>query len=84
MNVFIDTGTLAEHWPDLIVAALVAALGIPFSIIAWFLRRDIADNERRHERAENKFEKVDECLNQQDKRISLLEYTSKKRWNGEQ
>lgn len=83
MNVLLD-GAFSEHWPDLIVAALVAAMGVPFSIIAFLLRRGLADNERRHERAENKFEKVDECLSQYDKRLSLLEYTGKKHWNGEQ
>lgn len=59
-------GNLADHWPDFLTAAFIAAIG-------WLLKRDISGMDKRHERAENKFAEVDKTTAEHDKRIAVLE-----------
>ena len=57
---------LNEHWPDLAFSAFLALLG-------WLGNRAFARMDKRHERAENKFEEMDDTLNAHETRISVLE-----------
>lgn len=50
------------------MAALLAVSG-------YLMRRDITAMDRRHERAENKFEKVDDQLGDHETRITVIEKT---------
>lgn len=63
-----DPLSFTEHWPDFLVAAFIAC-------ISWLVKRDISAMDKRHERAENKFEKVDDELADHDKRITVIEKT---------
>jgi hypothetical protein len=66
-------GGLSEHWPDLLMAALLAVIGGFCTVIGYFLKRDISGMDKRHERAEDKFEKIDDTLGDHRTRITLLE-----------
>lgn len=61
-------GDFSKHWPDVLMAALLAVSG-------YLMRRDITAMDRRHERAENKFEKVDGQLGNHETRITVIEKT---------
>ena len=58
---------LGDHWPDVAFATLVAVIG-------FLLRRDISALDKRHERAEKKFDQVDEKIGDHETRISILEH----------
>lgn len=57
---------MGEHWPDILMAAFLAAIG-------WILRRDLTAMDKRHERAEDKFEKIDDEIGEHETRITVLE-----------
>lgn len=57
---------LNEHWQDALLAALLA-LGV------WFIERGISRMEKRHERAEGKFEKIDDRLSDHHARLAVVE-----------
>jgi hypothetical protein len=57
---------VGDHWIDVFVAALLAVAG-------YLMRRDITAMDRRHERAENKFEKVDGTLGDHETRLTVIE-----------
>lgn len=48
------------------MAAFLAAIG-------WILRRDLTAMDKRHERAEDKFEKIDDEIGEHETRITVLE-----------
>jgi hypothetical protein len=59
-------GGISDHWPDLVLSALIA-------FAAFLARNWFSSNEKRHDRAEDKFEKVDVRLNDHDSRIARNE-----------
>lgn len=59
-------GGFSEHWPDALVAAFIACMG-------WLLKRDISAMDKRHERAEDKFETQGSTLGKHETRITVLE-----------
>ena len=59
-------GGFAEHWPDLAFTALLA-------VGAFLARNWFSSNEKRHDRAEDEFDKVDTRLNDHDTRITRNE-----------
>jgi hypothetical protein len=64
---------VADHWPDLLLAALLAVGGGCCAVIGWFLKRDISGMDKRHERAENKFGEQDKTLSDHETRITVIE-----------
>ena len=58
--------SLGEHWPDIAVTAFLAVVG-------YLLRRDISAMDKRHERAEDKFEELGKITGSLDTRITILE-----------
>lgn len=61
-----DSLGLAAHWPDILVSAFLALVG-------YLLRRDISAMDKRHERAEDKLEKLDGSQANHETRITVLE-----------
>jgi hypothetical protein len=60
---------VGQHWPDIIVATLIATLG--------FLGRDrLRSMDARHKRAEDHMEKTDEKVADLKERVAILENTS--------
>ena len=69
----LDLG-LADHWPDILVAALIALLG-------YFGGNRFAAMDARHDKAERKFDKIDDCLGEHDTRITKVETVIQERRN---
>ena len=67
----------SEHWPDLLLAALLAIGGGLAALIGWFVRRDISSMDKRHERAEDKFQEQDRILYDHETRITVIEKTER-------
>lgn len=61
-------GGLSEHWPDALLAAFLAAMGCLFD-------HALSRMEKRHERAENKFEEQGKTLGNHETRITVIEKT---------
>lgn len=60
------TGGLADHWPDIVVTALIATLG--------YLGRDrLRSMDARHQRAEDKFEEHDDQIAALETKVAVLE-----------
>jgi len=65
--VFYDvSGTLSDHWIDLVVGTLVASLG-------WFVSDRFRAMDARHQRAEDKFEEIDKDIGKLKVRTTRLE-----------
>ena len=62
------SSALSEHWPDLLMDAFLAAMG-------WMFNRAVSRMDKRHERAENKFEEQDRQLGDHEIRITVIERT---------
>ena len=65
---------LADHWPDILVAALITLLG-------YFGAGRFAAMDSRHDKAERKFDKIDECLGDHDNRLTKVETVIQERRN---
>lgn len=65
MGVVADGG-FSEHWPDLVLSALIA-------LVAFLGRNWFSSNEKRHDRAEDKFEEIDGKIGSHDARIGKVE-----------
>jgi hypothetical protein len=70
---FFDAG-LSDHWPDLIVAALIALVG-------YFGSNRFSSMDDRHKRAEDKFKEVDTDLRDHDRRLTCVETVVEERHN---
>jgi hypothetical protein len=71
LAIFIDAN-LGDHWPDVILAALIALVG-------YFGSARFTDMERRHGSAEKKFDEVDDSLNDHEKRLTKMETVAEER-----
>ena len=58
--------SLDEHWVDILVAALIALVG-------YFGSARFTDMERRHARAEDKLEKIDDQILSHEARLTSVE-----------
>jgi hypothetical protein len=71
VGAFIDAN-LGDHWPDLILAALIASLG-------YFISNRLSAMDGRHDKAEDKFDEVDDSLNDHEKRLTKMETVAEER-----
>lgn len=65
---------LADHWIDLLVATLIAALG-------YFIDGRLRDFDARHKRAEDKFERLEAQHSEVCERIARLEIETRRHEN---
>jgi len=63
---------LASHWPDILVATLIALLG-------YFGSNRFSAMDRRHDKAEEKFDEIDDTLGDHEKRLTRQETVAAER-----
>ena len=63
---------LASHWPDILVATLIALLG-------YFGSNRFSAMDRRHDKAEQKFDEIEDTLGDHEKRLTRQETVATER-----